>query len=130
MIIVWQSISKGRLFWNNIKVTLKTLNIVEILNLLQIVAALSPWVSVQNNRGFGLISGHYITVNWRVLFLFFLASYIYDWEFFLQVSVDQPIGRMQYPGVAQGLYVATPSGFWLHFICWFLRTVATINCTI
>lgn len=27
-----------------------------------------------------------------------------------EVSVDQPIGRMQYPGVAQGLYVATPSG--------------------
>ncbi|XP_038889123.1 RNA pseudouridine synthase 5 isoform X2 [Benincasa hispida] len=27
-----------------------------------------------------------------------------------EVSVDHPIGRMQYPGVAQGLYVATPSG--------------------
>lgn len=27
-----------------------------------------------------------------------------------QVIIKQPIGLVQYPGVAKGLYVATPSG--------------------
>lgn len=35
-----------------------------------------------------------------------VAGIIHDDE----VSIDQPIGRMRYPGVAQGLYVATSSG--------------------
>ena len=32
----------------------------------------------------------------------------------MQVVIDQPIGTLTYPGVAKGLYVASPSGFSLH----------------
>ncbi|KAL0340746.1 UNVERIFIED_CONTAM: RNA pseudouridine synthase 5 [Sesamum radiatum] len=28
-----------------------------------------------------------------------------------EVIIDQPIGLVRYPGVAKGLYVASPSGF-------------------
>ncbi|PWA70979.1 pseudouridine synthase family protein [Artemisia annua] len=31
-----------------------------------------------------------------------------------EVVIDQPIGTLKYPGVAKGLYVASPSGFSLH----------------